>query len=207
MKWSFLAITGLAIAWSAVSCTADRSHAQILGGEGMEPMPAYYSGYVPAAFRELRWNATNGMPAATRQDYILFCNRPHYPNISESWINSSALHASGPCEVHINLASQRGLCLVNSKVAMDFPVCTGSSERPTPIGSFQVLEKDRNHRSNLYNNAPMFCFMRLTWDGVGMHIGELEGVPASHGCIRLPGEACRKLFSRLPEGAPVIITP
>ena len=45
-----------------------------------------------------------------------------------------------------------------------------------------------------YVGAPMKWFMRLTGEGVGMHVGILPGYPASHGCIRMPAAGCRAVL-------------
>ena len=47
---------------------------------------------------------------------------------------------------------------------------------------------------------------RLTWQGVALHGGDLPGYPASHGCIRLPREFAKKLFSLTNRGTTVIVT-
>ena len=39
----------------------------------------------------------------------------------------------------------------------------------------------------------------------GMHEGVVPTYPASHGCIRLPSEAARKLFVEIPVGTVVMI--
>jgi lipoprotein-anchoring transpeptidase ErfK/SrfK len=80
-------------------------------------------------------------------------------------------------------------------------ISTGRTGYPTPTGIFVVTDKDRDHRSNLYHNAPMPFFMRLTNGGVGMHAGVLPGYPASHGCIRLPEEMARELYLHVEPGA------
>ena len=59
---------------------------------------------------------------------------------------------------------------------------------------FTILQKNKVHRSNLYNDAPMPFMQRLTWDGIALHAGNLPGYPASHGCVRLPYEFARRLF-------------
>src|ERR1700755_1948711 len=46
---------------------------------------------------------------------------------------------------------------------------------------------------------------RLTWDGVALHAGQLPGYPASHGCVRLPKEFSRLLFTVTHLGTAVII--
>lgn len=147
------------------------------------------------------------MQESTRNDYAGFCRQSTYPHTVDTWVNEAALATPGTLQVVVRLADQRGLFLVNGQPALDFPVCTGSASRPTPVGNFEVLEKDLNHHSNLYDNAPMHCFLRLTWDGVGMHIGPIVGRPASHGCIRLPEPAARRLYARAPIGMPVQILP
>ena len=54
-----------------------------------------------------------------------------------------------------------------------------------------------------YVGAPMKWFMRLTDDGVGMHIGILPGYPASHGCIRMPADIAPLFYQKVKVGTPV----
>lgn len=82
---------------------------------------------------------------------------------------------------------------------------TGKPGHETPTGVFTVLQKDKDHRSSTYNNAPMPNMNRLTWDGVALHAGKLPGYPASHGCVRLPLEFSERLFSVTHVGTPVIV--
>lgn len=105
----------------------------------------------------------------------------------------------------INLAKQQGQLMEGETLVLQFNVCTGRKSKPTPTGHFHVLDKDRNHRSNLYNNASMPFFLRLTMGGVGLHQGHLAGYPASHGCIRLSEKTARFLFDRCEVGTPVFV--
>ena len=82
---------------------------------------------------------------------------------------------------------------------------TGAVGHETPTGIFTILEKDRDHYSNLYDDAPMPNMNRLTWSGVALHAGHLPGYPASHGCIRLPRDFSDKLYGVTHIGTPVII--
>jgi lipoprotein-anchoring transpeptidase ErfK/SrfK len=135
--------------------------------------------------------------------------------------------------VEISLTDQRGLLLVHGAVAMDFPVATGKASHPTPPGTYKILEKKKDHASNLYGRilsatgetldsdadtrtdtvpeggsfvgAPMPYWMRMTPTGVGMHVGYVPGRPASHGCIRLKKDAAAQLFSILELGSPVTV--
>src|SRR3954469_11558893 len=87
------------------------------------------------------------------------------------------------------------------------PVSTGVRERETPAGVFAVVEKDRDHRSTMYDDAWMPHMQRITWNGVALHGGPLPGYAASHGCVRMPFGFAEKLFDKTRIGMRVIISP
>src|SRR3954469_21873320 len=87
------------------------------------------------------------------------------------------------------------------------PVSTGVKERETPAGVFAVVEKDRDHRSTMYDDAWMPHMQRITWNGVALHGGPLPGYAASHGCVRMPYGFAEKLFDKPRIGMRVIISP
>jgi len=87
------------------------------------------------------------------------------------------------------------------------PVSTGITGRETPAGVFSVVEKDKDHHSNLYDDASMPNMQRITWSGIALHGGPLPGHAASHGCVRLPYDFAEKLFDKTPMGMRVIIAP
>jgi len=133
----------------------------------------------------------------------------------------------------ISLMRQRIYLKVGEEIAIDAPLSSGKVAGMTPKGQFTILEKDADHRSSVYGNfvdangevvragvslkidsapsgttyvgAPMKWFMRLTWQGVGMHAGILPGYPASHGCIRLPEETARIIYNCVRIGTRVIV--
>lgn len=143
--------------------------------------------------------------------------------------------ASDAARVVISLSKQRAYLLDGDAIAIDTPISSGKRAGQTPTGNFKVMQKDKDHRSNLYGDfkdkngrtvragvsvridsapsgtrfvgAPMKWFMRLTGDGVGMHVGILPGYPASHGCIRMPPQSAEMFFNRVKLGTPVEITP
>ena len=84
-------------------------------------------------------------------------------------------------------------------------VSTGKAGHETPTGVFSILQKRKEHYSNLYNNAPMPYMQRLTWDGIALHAGNLPGYPASHGCVRLPYEFSQKLYGVTANGMTVVV--
>ena len=85
------------------------------------------------------------------------------------------------------------------------PVSTGQSGYETPAGIYSVLEKNREHYSNLYDDASMPFMQRITWSGIALHAGQLPGHPASHGCIRLPTGFAERLFDSTKVGMRVVI--
>ena len=150
-------------------------------------------------------------------------------------VNQSVLAQMTPdnASVLVSLSRQRAYVYAGSQVAIDTPISSGKKAGFTPTGHFTILQKDPNHRSNIYGNfvdskgrvvragvsskidtapsgshyegAPMLYFMRLTNEGVGMHIGILPGYPASHGCVRMPAEIAPQIYARVKIGTPVQI--
>src|SRR5581483_6337439 len=90
---------------------------------------------------------------------------------------------------------------------MRAPVSTGIKGRETPAGVFSVVEKEKDHRSNMYDDAWMPNMHRITWNGLALHGGPLPGHAASHGCIRMPYGFAEKLFAKTRIGMRVIISP
>jgi hypothetical protein len=85
------------------------------------------------------------------------------------------------------------------------PVSTGQTGYETPAGIYSILEKNREHYSNLYDDASMPFMQRITWSGIALHAGQLPGYPASHGCIRLPTGFAERLFDSSKLGMRVVV--
>ena len=113
---------------------------------------------------------------------------------------------SGDVEIVVSLPLQRAYVYRAGTLIGISTVSTGREGYDTPTGTFNILQKRREHYSNLYNNAPMPFMQRLTWDGIALHAGEIPGRPASHGCIRLPMAFARNLFAATQVGAAVHVT-
>jgi hypothetical protein len=90
---------------------------------------------------------------------------------------------------------------------MRAPVSTGTSGRETPAGIFALVEKKRDHRSTMYDDAWMPHMQRITWNGIALHGGPLPGYAASHGCVRMPFGFAEKLFDKTRMGMRVIVSP
>ncbi len=112
----------------------------------------------------------------------------------------------GPLMMIVSLATQRGTLYRNGVPIAITTVSTGKAGHETPTGVFTILQRDADHRSNLYDDAPMPYMQRLTWGGVALHGGTLPGYPASHGCIRLPQTFARLLYGVTRLGMTVIVT-
>ncbi len=138
--------------------------------------------------------------------------------------------------IRIDLSDQRGYLMNGSELAMDYPISSGRPKYPTPTGNFRILEKIKSaKRSSTYGRiydaegklvksnadsrkdpipeggkyvgASMPYWMRITWDGIGMHKGNVPRHPASHGCIRTYYNAVPTVFSKVRVGTPVSVVP
>lgn len=106
--------------------------------------------------------------------------------------------------IEIYLASQK-VALIKDGVPVFSTICsTGRSGFTTRAGDYVITDKNRTHLSTIYK-VQMPYFMRLSCLDFGMHEGVVPNYPASHGCIRLPGEAARKLFAEIPVGTLVTV--
>ncbi len=139
----------------------------------------------------------------------------------------------GEPRIVISLGEQRAYFYKGNHLVGVSLISTGREGFSTPTGRFKIIQKNANHRSNLYGDyvddygnvvvkdvdvkkdpkppgtrflgAEMPYFMRVH-GGVGMHAGFLPGYPASHGCIRMPKFMAQTFFANAPVGTPVIIT-
>ncbi|MCD9032246.1 L,D-transpeptidase [Luteimonas sp. Y-2-2-4F] len=111
----------------------------------------------------------------------------------------------GPVVLVVSLDEQRAYAYRNGIAIGVSTISSGREGKETPTGVFTILQKRRDHRSNLYNDAPMPYMQRLTWDGIALHGGTLPGYPASHGCVRLPQAFAEKLFAVTRNGDTVVV--
>ena len=100
----------------------------------------------------------------------------------------------GPLKIVVVLDIQRIYVFQNDRLIGFSTISTGKKGKETPTGYFNILQKNIDHKSNLYSNAPMPYMQRLTWDGIALHGGHVPGYPASHGCIRLPHAFAKALY-------------
>jgi len=127
---------------------------------------------------------------------------------TENWQCVQMLLGGGPLpdqlRVEISLAQQNMSVIKDGVTVFTTKCSTGRQGFSTKPGHYVITDKDRDHRSTIYKCA-MPYFMRLNCRDFGMHEGVVPTYPASHGCIRLPGDAAKKLFVEIPVGTVVMI--
>jgi hypothetical protein len=122
------------------------------------------------------------------------------------YIWAPQLAPKGPMVMVVGLKRQQAYVYRNGVRIGVSTISSGKKGDETPTGVFTILQKNKDHRSNLYNDAPMPYMQRLTWDGIALHAGHLPGKPASHGCVRLPMAFAKALFAETAKGMTVVIT-
>jgi hypothetical protein len=143
-----------------------------------------------------------GLAAVVRAQEVVKAARDLKPG-EFTW--DPARSPDGPVAVIVSIPDQR-VHVYRNGIRIAVSTCsTGKPGHATPTGVFTILEKDKNHHSSTYDNAPMPNMNRLTWQGIALHAGNLPGYPASHGCVRLPLEFSKRLFAITHVGTPVIL--
>jgi len=111
----------------------------------------------------------------------------------------------GPLQIIISIDRQTLRLFDQNGLVEQSSVSTGTGGFPTPTGVFSIIDKEKDHFSNIYRGASMPYMQRLTMSGVALHSGIVTGRPASHGCVRLPHAYAIHLFGLTGLGARVII--
>lgn len=100
----------------------------------------------------------------------------------------------------VDLSDQTMHLYVDGALSHIWYVSTGLGGHRTPTGSWNAYWLSPNHRSSLYNNAPMpwSVFFNGNYAVHGTTAIDNLGNPASHGCVRLhPDNA--EIFFKLVE--------
>ena len=141
---------------------------------------------------------------------------------------------SGRPSIVVSLQAQEAYLYRRGYRTASSRISSGREGYRTPIGRFQVIRKDEDHRSSLYGDYvdgsgrvvranvdsrrdpipphshfvgnPMPYFLEFS-PGYGLHQGYLPGVPASHGCIRMPYWKARQFYNAAHVGTAVVIKP
>ncbi len=138
----------------------------------------------------------------------------------------------GRPKIVIDVSDQKAYFYKDDLLVGVSKVSSGRDGYDTPLGSYKILQKNRDHESSLYGDyvypdgtiavkevdttkdpkppgtiydgADMPYFMRFH-RGVGLHAGYLPGFAASHGCVRMPNHMAEVFFENISIGTPVIV--
>jgi hypothetical protein len=121
------------------------------------------------------------------------------------WVWTPDISPRGPVVIYVDLSRQLVSVYRNGARIGVSTISSGRRGYETPAGIFTVLERDIDHRSRKYHDAPMPYMVRLTWDGVALHGGHVGARPASHGCIRLPMAFAREMYRVASIGSTVVV--
>ena len=124
-------------------------------------------------------------------------------------VGTASAQAPTPCgnsaEACIDLSSNQAWLMDSGTVSYGpVPITSGKPGYETPPGVFKVSFKDRDHRSSVYNNAPMPYSVFFN-DGIAFHAGSLQ--EQSHGCIHLSTKAAKVFFNDLQPSDIVQVVP
>lgn len=112
---------------------------------------------------------------------------------------------------------------INDQVIRTMPASMGKPTRPTPVGSFTALEKQRSvvmdsrtigiplNSSEGYLITAQYA-VRVTWGGVYVHsapwsVNSQGNANVSHGCINLSPDNAAWYFDTVHVGDPIIVDP
>jgi lipoprotein-anchoring transpeptidase ErfK/SrfK len=141
---------------------------------------------------------------------------------------------SGRPSIVVSLRAQEAYLYRAGHKTASSRISSGREGYRTPVGRFQVIRKDEDHRSSVYGDyvddsgrivkanvdnrrnrkpahshfvgAAMPYFLEFS-PGYGLHQGDLPGMPASHGCIRMPYWKARQFYNAAHLGTVVVIKP
>ena len=155
--------------------------------------------------------------------------------VSDMVVSHIPVRHSGKASVVVNLSEQRAYLYRGEHIVASSRISSGREGHRTPTGRFRVIRKHEDHRSSLYGDyvdretgrvvranvdvrkhrkprgtkyvgAAMPFYVEFS-PSYGLHAGYLPGVPASHGCIRMPFWKARQFYRETRIGTPVIVRP
>jgi hypothetical protein len=129
------------------------------------------------------------------------------PIVNPNAEGAAAAQASNPCpasaDACIDLANDQTWLQSGGTITYGpVPITSGRAGYRTPAGTFSVFFKDRDHKSSLFNDAPMPNSVFFN-GGIAFHQGSLYD--QSHGCIHLSWSASETYFSSLGIGDTVYV--
>ncbi len=120
---------------------------------------------------------------------------------------AAAAQASNPCPAAasacIDLSNEQAWLQSGGQITYGpVPITSGAAGSRTRTGTFSVFWLDKNHKSSLFNNAPMPNSVFFDGD-IAFHQGSLYD--QSNGCIHLSWDASETFFNTLSVGEKVYV--
>ena len=168
------------------------------------PESASRSDGIRIAFPDDR-RPTLAMPDGERRPIRSILDTPKAMQFGDyRWADAGV--AEGPVWIRVDLAQQTISVFRGGDEIGTAVILYGTDGKPTPTGTFPIMEKAAQHRSTLYD-AEMPFMLRLTGDGVAIHASAVRRGSATHGCIGVPEAFAERLFEVVRRGDPVAILP
>lgn len=104
----------------------------------------------------------------------------------------------------VDLADQKAWLMQNGTIVRGpVAISSGGDGAETPAGTFHVISKDKDHKSNEFKmpngqDAPMPWSVFFEWGGIAFHSG--DPARASAGCIHLSPADAQAWFNNLQVG-------
>jgi hypothetical protein len=133
-------------------------------------------------------------------------NDRSYDRDDADQVEQSSRTPGRPVLAVVSLGDQRVTIYDKDGAIMHGPISSGATPNDTPPGIYSILQKNREHYSNRYDDAAMPFMQRITWTGIALHAGALPGYPASHGCVRLRHDFAGRLFDMTKLGMRVVVS-
>jgi hypothetical protein len=168
---------------------------------------------------------------------LVSCGNSTAPGYSKKYLKYRAAKPE-ETTIKVSLWDQKAWLLNgDGEAILEADIATGVPGKETPEGVYPVLERMEEKRSNRYGRIvnketrkvviekswehegplpegteyegiAMPFWMRLTWDGVGMHVGRFKKrTRSSFGCLRVYEKAQPLIFQKTQLGTKVEVVP
>lgn len=140
------------------------------------------------------------------------------PEDDEQWaclepptqVDAASADEVGDKWIEVSLSEQRLAACEGTTVVLNVLVSTGTEQHPTPIGSFEILDRvrfeDMDGPGYYLEDVPnVMLFKRRGYAIHGTYWHDNFGHPMSHGCINMTIEDSAWLYDWAPDGTPVIV--
>lgn len=129
------------------------------------------------------------------------------PPANPNQAGAAAAQATNPCPAAasacVNLSADQAWLQSAGKITYGpVPITSGRDGHRTGTGMFSVFWRDKDHRSSIFNDAPMPNSVFFD-NGIAFHEGSLSD--QSHGCIHLSWDASERFYDTLSVGNNVYV--